>query len=1017
VTAQRLSSWRRTLGLLAVLLAGCILLLGREVAGLGHTGLKLFGRSEITAVAAVAPAASGRLQLQVTGRQLEGMRRAALIPDFGNRHLVRGQLPLWGQTADVAVSGEHAFVANYHRGLVVVDLSGPEPTICGSLALPGRSWRISIAGDLALVSALDQGLHLVDISRPDTPQLLATIPTRDRNWEASWDRGLLYLANGSEGLLVYDLADPAHPQQIAALDTASNTVDVLVAGSRIFLADSRRGITVARFQAGKLLGEELLTLPYGYWKLAYDPTHQIVYGAAGSDGLTIISVPEAGRAEMLEHHSDVGFCNSLLLDGDRLHAGTSSGTISYTLGADGRPLQTGEVQTPSRVQGIGRYRQLLVMACLEHGLELVEATRPEPQFRPRLFSSLRWISDVDLAPGSDLLVSTGGSLALLSDDSVLQFDDSPVFRNLNLYSMVWGGERWVALRIGSNRLQLSRTGGPIHETSSLVTRGVINDVLIREDLLLVADLHDGLLIYDLGGDVPRLVGTFRSSGEALDLVLEGTLLYLADGLGGLKIVDLANPRQPVLLGSSQWRGKVGSVAVDAGIAYVAVEEEGLVTLDCRDPRHPVVRGQAVDDNDVGNLTLHGDQLIVAHRTRPVSVYRLIRGTLQLLQHLDPSTGKALLVDKDALVCATSDGTALFRKAPEGHYLFEGPLDSALYALSLARAGDDLLVLDQNHMLVTYPWNGGYPGAPTESLSRGKAVVARSGTSVFLANQNLLQRLDISRPGAPVLLSREVIDGEVSDLLYHDGLLMAAMGRGGLQIYNVENPTRISPLARLPVDDIVMNLARYNDLLVLSNFRDGIKLIDISDPRSPRLVSKADYPEPLKSFSQAMDVEVRGHYCYVADGANGVAVVDLADPRHPEIVNRVEIPGHAVGLNLSGNRLFVIDGKDGVDVFEIDGRGELAAVAAVDFPKGVRACWQRGSSLLLASYSNGLYVIPCPVEAEAIEGEGNTFALRFARQPAAGYYCLQLSGRDLQNRVERIVYLDAAGGVSLVRGGL
>ena len=62
------------------------------------------------------------------------------------------------------------------------------------------------------------------------------------------------------------------------------------------------------------------------------------------------------------------------------------------------------------------------------------------------------------------------------------------------------------------------------------------------------------------------------------VALQGRLAYVADGAGGLTLVDLANPRQPVVLGSHATAGAARDVAVADSLVLVAVAGADAILL-------------------------------------------------------------------------------------------------------------------------------------------------------------------------------------------------------------------------------------------------------------------------------------------------------------------------------------------------------------------------------------------------------------------------------------------------------
>ena len=79
---------------------------------------------------------------------------------------------------DVMVSGDHAFVADFNRGLQVLDISDPaNPTLVGTYNTPGSAGGVAVSGDHVFVAVGNYGLQVIDISDPTNPTLAGSYNT------------------------------------------------------------------------------------------------------------------------------------------------------------------------------------------------------------------------------------------------------------------------------------------------------------------------------------------------------------------------------------------------------------------------------------------------------------------------------------------------------------------------------------------------------------------------------------------------------------------------------------------------------------------------------------------------------------------------------------------------------------------------------------------------------------------------------------------------------------------------
>jgi hypothetical protein len=111
-------------------------------------------------------------------------------------------------------------------------------------------------------------------------------------------------------------------------------------------------------------------------------------------------------------------------------------------------------------------------------------------------------------------------------------------------------------------------------------------------LLYVALRQHGLGIYRLTGSGFSRVGTATGLDNAWGVRVRGTTAFVSDGLRGLAIVDVTDPRQPQLLGRAAIDGQARGLDLDGDHAYVAAGAGGLVVVNVADLRAPRVVGVA-----------------------------------------------------------------------------------------------------------------------------------------------------------------------------------------------------------------------------------------------------------------------------------------------------------------------------------------------------------------------------------------------------------------------------------------
>jgi hypothetical protein len=208
----------------------------------------------------------------------------------------------------------------------------------------------------------------------------------------------------------------------------------------------------------------------------------------------------------------------------------------------------------------------------------------------------------------------------------------------------------VYIADGAAGLQIINVNNPNAPTllGSIDTSGEANDVVIMGNRAYVADGSAGLQIIDVSNpQAPSIIGTFNTPGnangvdvsgnvaiiadgngvltvdisnaanlqalgnisttDARDLSVDGTIAYLADFTGSLRIIDFSTPTALQILATTQQPlggiltdvAKAGSFVLGADVLFV----NGVPIVNVDNPAAPVVRARldfpARDDNGTG----------------------------------------------------------------------------------------------------------------------------------------------------------------------------------------------------------------------------------------------------------------------------------------------------------------------------------------------------------------------------------------------------------------------------------
>jgi len=108
------------------------------------------------------------------------------------------------------------------------------------------------------------------------------------------------------------------------------------------------------------------------------------------------------------------------------------------------------------------------------------------------------------------------------------------------------------------------------------------------DFYAYAAIHEnGIEIIDISDfQTPITIRVLEESSDAWDVFIKNDLLYVADGLAGLKIYSIQNPFQPELISSLITTGPAREIYVENDLAYIALGTSGFDIIDVSDPFNP-----------------------------------------------------------------------------------------------------------------------------------------------------------------------------------------------------------------------------------------------------------------------------------------------------------------------------------------------------------------------------------------------------------------------------------------------
>ncbi|MCX6639367.1 MAG: T9SS type A sorting domain-containing protein [bacterium] len=473
---------------------------------------------------------------------------------------------------------------------------------------------------------------------------------------------------------------------------------------------------------------------------------------------------------------------------------------------------------------------------------------------------------------------------------------------------VQGSFVYIADNEGGLRIvNVSNPSAPV-EVATCSVLDVALGVTVLGSYAYVAADYSGLAIVDISNPVsPLMVGQFQGEGESRGVAVAGNYAYLAAVSHGLTIVDVTDPLNPhemghVLTGSSR------DVVVSGSYAYIA-NWACMKIVNVANPRHPFVVGScppgpggatfgvAVCDS-IAYMANYDNGLYIADVTDPSAPNLL--GTYS-------ANGYASNVVISSPYAYIADGNYGLRivdvSNPALPFIVSRCSSMPGQCRNVAISGNYVYTVNTTSMRVIDVSNPALPinvGSCTTSYSYGVAAV---GTMVYVADYYTGVRIiDASRPSAPTqvgLFSYPV--GSTYDVDISGQYAYIARRTGGMRVLDISNPTAPIEVGYCSTPGEAQAIALSGNYAYIACGQGGLAVANISVPEAPLLMGTIDTP------GDAQGVAVSGMCAYVADFfSGGLRLIDVSNPASLREIGYYYTPGNACGVAALDSLAYVAD---------------------------------------------------------------------------------------------------------------
>ncbi len=455
----------------------------------------------------------------------------------------------------------------------------------------------------------------------------------------------------------------------------------------------------------------------------------------------------------------------------------------------------------------------------------------------------------------------------------------------------------------------------------------VKDVALHGDVIYVALGPEGVGILERGS-APSLRSVYDTPGDAQHLLLDahrdGQRLYVADGLGGVRILDVSEPFAPQLLGAyDTWRASRMS-AVDGDLLVVSeidAFDVGVTTVDIADPAQPRELAFYRTLGGAGGIALRGGRALLASGAflRDLDV-RDPRQPVQRGMFPPRPAGVGVVTEPSPALIWRGDvayaalwarGLRVYDVRNPAQPTILLSIDTLGTAVDLSLAGDSLWLADGAAGVHLYDVSnprspqaqgvyGGSVGKPVSIGATDGRVVVGNDTSGSTTT-DAVTVVDVRVPEAPFPVGGEAQPGLPVDIALSGTYALVASsatnsrcesalpGQCGLHIVDVADPTDPRGVGGAALDYMGRAVVADGRFAYLATGRGlhrvggrlvtalpALRVIDIDKPLRPAERGAAeDLVDP-----QDVVLDAERQLVIVADGTGGLRIVDVANPRSP-----------------------------------------------------------------------------------------------------------------------------------------
>lgn len=562
-----------------------------------------------------------------------------------------GELILDTKTLNVRLDGAYSYTVCEGGKFWVAQFAWPSTTVMGACSIPGYASpppglipvSMLVRNSYVLVAEQQNGLTVIDTNDQRHPAVVDSITLSGVPLTMVSNAHYAFVACGAQGVDVIDArAYLSGVRRQSQFNTPGITRGIKVRGAYVYAADGAGGFRIANF-SNPTAPENVAVLTGIGEPWAVDVYENWAYVASRSGGVVVVNVAAPAAPAVVRTLSTPGIASDVFVNEGQtlLVADGLSGVRFYDLTTPNNPTFLTELDTPGTAVGVWASGNQAYVADYDGGVFSLDITNPaHPTIQGFLtFPGNVWDAKangpylyVAVEHSGLYVVDASNPAAMVTLGTCSTLDGSGSMSPYHAPFALDVAGNYALVGDGDGGLEVVDASNPAHPfvldsySSSTACWGVDID----GGYTFVGATHGGILAFNTTAYTSRLnmVAHLDSSGwgTTRGIRIRDNYLYQCEGGNGLRILDIADPHNPVLIGAiappSPGAWNVYAVDLYEHYAYLAAREVGILVMDVQNPANPVLVKTVTTFDAASDLQVSGARLYVADRAGGLQLYDL-----------------------------------------------------------------------------------------------------------------------------------------------------------------------------------------------------------------------------------------------------------------------------------------------------------------------------------------------------------------------------------------------------------